>query len=96
MYDWRCLADKRREQSQSSKAEAVAPQSNNGKQKKRSQKKGSRRRSLDSDSSDEEFVLEKENVPDSKTVFLFGMSGVGKAAFVHACAKEYNFKVSFG
>ena len=92
MYDWRCLADKRREQSQSSKAEAVAPQSNNGKQKKKTKKKGSRRRS-DSDSSDEEYVLEKENVPDSKTVFLFGMSGLGKAAFVHACAKEYNFKV---
>ena len=93
MYDWRCLADKRREQSQSSKAEAVAPQSNNGKQKKKTKKKGSRRRS-DSDSSDEEYVLEKENVPDSKTVFLFGMSGLGKAAFVHACAKEYNFKVA--
>lgn len=55
-------------------------------------KGSSSRRDDFSESSDDDYEHD-ENEMVSKTVFLFGTSGVGKSAFVHACAAEYNFQV---
>jgi putative ribosome biogenesis GTPase RsgA len=89
MYDWRRLADKRK-QSQSSKTQESSSAGQSAKEKKKTKRSSSRRDDY-SESSDDDYE-DDENEMVSKTVFLFGSSGVGKSAFVHACAAEYNFQ----